>query len=134
MLKLAQNLPQLWYNSSTAWKDKKRILQMLIADITVQKPQPRVAILQLRWQGGLCEEIRVELPRPIADQWRHDPALIERVRELAIALDDAQIAARLNEKDLRRTKETHSPLRASSGFATSTTSPLSMIGRPENSR
>lgn len=104
VLELAQNLPQLWHNTATAWKDKKRILQLLISDITVKKPEQRAALLQVRWQGGVCEEIRVELPRPIADRWRHDDALIERVRELAMTLDDAQIAARLNDDGLKTNK------------------------------
>jgi DNA invertase Pin-like site-specific DNA recombinase len=104
VLSLAQNLPQLWHNASTGWKDKKRILQLLIADISVHKTQRRTVILQLRWQGGLCEEISVELPRPIADQWRHDPAVIERIRALAVTLNDAQIAAQLNEDGLQTNK------------------------------
>lgn len=104
MLGLAQNLPQLWHNTATAWKDKKRILQLLISDITVKKPEQHAALLQVRWQGGACEAIRVELPRPVADRWRHDDALIERVRELAETLDDAQIAARLNDEGLTTNK------------------------------
>ena len=104
VLELAQNLPQLWHNTATAWKDKKRILQLLISDITVKKPEQRAVLLQVRWQGGACEEMRVELPRPIADRWRHDDALIERVRELAMTLDDAQIAARLNDDGLKTNK------------------------------
>lgn len=101
---LAQDLPQLWHNTATGWKDKKRILQLLIADITVQRTQPRIVTLQLRWHGGLCENIEVELPRPIADRWRHDPAVIERVRELAVTLNDVQIAAQLNEDGLKTNK------------------------------
>ena len=105
VLQLARNLPALWHNTATAWKEKKRILQLLISDITVRKPEPRVALLQVRWQGGICEELRVELPRAVADRWRHDDALIERVRELARTLDDAAIAARFNDEGLRTNKE-----------------------------
>jgi len=104
VLQLARNLPALWHNTATAWKEKKRILKLLISDITVRKPEPRVALLQVRWQGGVCEELRVELPRATADRWRHDDALIERVRELARTLDDAGIAARLNDEGLRTNK------------------------------
>ncbi|MEZ6128379.1 MAG: hypothetical protein R3C59_06835 [Planctomycetaceae bacterium] len=57
------------------------MLQLLIRDITVRKPEPHVALVQAL-AGGVCEELRVELPRPTADRWRHDAALIERVREL----------------------------------------------------
>lgn len=104
VLGLARNLPELWHNTATAWKDKKRILQLLISDITVKKPEPDAALLQVRWQGGACEEIRIELPRPVAERWRHDEGLIERVRDLAKTLDDAQIAARLNDEELKTNK------------------------------
>ncbi|MDA1232189.1 MAG: recombinase family protein [Planctomycetota bacterium] len=104
VLQLARNLPALWHNTATAWKEKKRILKLLINDITVRKPEPRIALLQVRWQGGVCEELRVELPRAVADRWRHDDALIERVRELARTLDDAGIAARFNDEGLRTNK------------------------------
>ena len=33
-LELAKNIPKLWHNTATAWKNKKRILQLLISDIT----------------------------------------------------------------------------------------------------
>lgn len=105
VLQLARNLPAHWHNTATAWKEKKRILKLLISDITVRKPEPRIALLQVRWQGGVCEELRVELPRAVADRWRHDDALIERVRELARTLDDAAIAARFNDEGLRTNKE-----------------------------
>jgi DNA-binding transcriptional MerR regulator len=104
VLELAQNLPQLWHDTATAWKDKKRMIGLLISDITVKKPETRTVLLQVRWQGGTCEEIRVELPRPVAERWRHDDALIERVRELAKTLDDSQIAARLNDEGLKTNK------------------------------
>ncbi|WP_197168041.1 recombinase family protein, partial [Neorhodopirellula pilleata] len=101
---LAQDLPKLWHNTTTAWKDKKRILQLLIRDITVTKPEPHVALLQVRWQGGVDESLRVELPRSACDRWRHDEALVDRVRELAKQLDDAQIAEQLNNEGLMTNK------------------------------
>ena len=104
VLALAQNMPKLWHNAATAWKDKKRILQLLICDITVKKLEQRVALLQVRWQGGACEEIRIELPPPVSDRWRHDEALIERVREMAKTLDDVQIAALFNDEGLTTNK------------------------------
>lgn len=107
VLELTQDLPKLWYNTATAWKDKKRILQLLISDITVKKPEQHVACLQVRWQGGACEEIRIELPRPTRDRWRHDDALINRVRDLAQTLDDEQIAARFNEEGIKTNKGNH---------------------------
>lgn len=104
LLRLAQDLPRLWRHQATSWKDKKRVLQLLIRDVTVQKPDRRHAILQVRWQGDACEEIRVELPRPNAERWRHDDQLIERVGELSKTLDDKQIAATLNREGIKTNK------------------------------
>lgn len=104
VLNLAQNLPGLWNSSGTSPKDKKRILQLLIQDITVEKLERSQATLHVRWQGGLCEDVHVELPRPIADRWRHSEALVQRVRELANEFSDEEIAFQLNTEGLKSNK------------------------------
>jgi hypothetical protein len=72
----------------------------LIEDITVEKPERYRAVLHVRWQGGHCEDINVELPRSAADRWRHSESLVERVRKLAIEYSDTEIAAKLNAEGL----------------------------------
>jgi hypothetical protein len=104
VLKLAQDLPRLWKSKATSTKDKKRILQLLIQDITVEKPERRRAILHVRWQGGQCEDLEVALPRPSAERWRHDDALVQRVRALAEHYSDVEIAAQLNAEGLKSNK------------------------------
>jgi hypothetical protein len=104
VLKLAQDLPRLWKSKATSAKDKKRILQLLIQDITVEKPEQRKAILHLRWQGGQCESLDVELPRPTAERWRHSESLVQRVRDLARDYSDAEIATQLNAEGLKSNK------------------------------
>ena len=83
VLALARDLPRLWHAPETSSKDKKRILQLLLNDITVEKPQRYQAVLHIRWQGGVCEDLTVELPRSAADRWRHSEPLVTRVRDLA---------------------------------------------------
>jgi hypothetical protein len=104
VLKLAQDLPRLWKSQATSSKDKKRILQLLIQDITVEKPERGKAILHLRWQGGQCEDLDVELPGPAGERWRHSDVLIQRVRELAREYADEEIAAKLNAEGLQSNK------------------------------
>jgi len=104
VLKLAQNLPRLWNSKATSTKDKKRILQLLLQDITVEKPERGKVILHLIWQGGQCEDLDVELPRPAAERWRHSDALIQRVRELAQNYSDDEIATQLNAEGLKSNK------------------------------
>ena len=52
VLALAQDLPRLWRATTTQAKDRKRILRLLIRDITVEKlSAQRQVILHIRWQG-----------------------------------------------------------------------------------
>jgi hypothetical protein len=104
VLKLARDLPQLWNSKATSTKDKKRILQLLIQDITVEKPERGEALLHVRWQGGQCEDVPVELPRPASERWRHSDALVQRVRELAQDYSDGEIASKLNAEGLKSNK------------------------------
>jgi DNA invertase Pin-like site-specific DNA recombinase len=104
VLKLAQDLPQLWNSNGTSSKDKKRILQLLIQDITVEKPKDGLVILHVRWQGGLNESLNVELPRPTFERWRHSDALVQRVGEMAVQFSDEEIAEKLNAEGLKSNK------------------------------
>jgi DNA invertase Pin-like site-specific DNA recombinase len=100
VLALARDLPRLWHAPETSSKDKKRILQLLIDDITVEKPERYVALLHVRWQGGICEDLKLELPRPSGERWRHSELLVKKVRKLAEENSDAEIAAQLNAEGL----------------------------------
>ena len=53
ILQLASDFPRLWTAPSTAARDRKRMLRLLIRDITVTKGQePKLLQLNIRWQGG----------------------------------------------------------------------------------
>lgn len=105
VLALAHDLPHLWHADSTQDKDRKRMLRLLIADITVEKqPDKRLVILHIRWQGGACSDTEVELPLPIADRLRYTPQIIERVRDLATQKSDALIVQTLNQEGLHSSR------------------------------
>jgi DNA invertase Pin-like site-specific DNA recombinase len=105
ILALARDLPRVWRAPTTQTKDRKRMLRLLIADITVEdRPQSREVILHVRWQGGACSDVTVIRPMPITERWRCPSALLERVRELSCHLTDAQVAQALNAQGLRSAK------------------------------
>ena len=102
VLALAKDFPRLWHARTTNPRDKKRMLRLLIKDITVERPAGIwQAILHLRWQGGACEDIRVDLPMKIQDRIRYSDAFVERIRKLAKTLSDKQIVAILNQENQR---------------------------------
>lgn len=102
---LANDLPRLWQAVTTTAKDRKRILRLLLKDITLEKrPATHQAILHLRWQGGANEDLMVELPLKAADRWRYPEALVNKVRQLAQQQTDQQIALALNQEGLQSAK------------------------------
>ncbi|MGF7137679.1 DNA invertase Pin-like site-specific DNA recombinase [Paraburkholderia sp. EB58] len=102
ILALARDLPRLWRAPTTAAKERKRMLRLLIRDITVEKlPEQRQLVLHVRWQGGVSTDITVNLPRPIYEAIRCPAPIIDQVRELSQRMSDPQIVAHLNQEGLR---------------------------------
>jgi DNA invertase Pin-like site-specific DNA recombinase len=100
VMALAKDFPRLWKASSTSAKDRKRMLRLLIRDITVERrAEARQVVLHIRWQGGACTDVQVDLPLPIADRMRYSAAIREQVRTLARQFTDEEIAQRLNQSD-----------------------------------
>jgi hypothetical protein len=104
LLSLAQDLPSLWGSASTQDKDRKRILRLLIKDITVERLEVKKMMLHLRWQGGACEDVPVSIPPRYCDQIRYPIEVVDRVKALAHNLTDSRIAAHLNEAGLLSAK------------------------------
>jgi DNA invertase Pin-like site-specific DNA recombinase len=90
---LAEDLPRLWDAPTTTAKEKKRVLRLLIKDITLEKrPATREAILHLRWQGGATEDLTVALPPKSCDLWRYPETVVAEIRARARDQSDQQIA------------------------------------------
>ncbi len=102
VLALAQDFPRLWNAPTTPSKDRKRMLRLLIRDITVERPAgTRQALLHIRWLGGACADVAVPIPLPRPDQVRYSPEVVQQVRELVGEFTDAQIADRFNQAGIR---------------------------------
>jgi hypothetical protein len=105
VLALARDLPRLWRAATTQPKDRKRMLRLLIRDITVEKlPDARRVVLHVRWQGGACTDTAVERPARFAEQLRYTPPVVEQVRALAGQLSDRQILEALNQQGVRSSR------------------------------
>lgn len=96
LLTLARDLPALWEAESTTPAERKEVLRLLVADVTLTRRDTDI-LVQLRWFTNEVEERTVSLPQRGA---RTDPAVLERIRELTPTHTDAEIAALLNEAGL----------------------------------
>ena len=109
ILALANDFPRLWAADTTTPRDRKRILRLLVRDITVVKgPEPKIVRLHVRWQGGQTETLqlitgsseavtRLRLPQNVACGWHHHALrqLIYGYREaLQIPVREMQFGSR----------------------------------------
>jgi len=97
IMQLAEDFPRLWTAPTTTHRDRKRILRLLVRDVTVSNgPEPKIVRLHIRWQGGATETLEVQLPPNRADAIRYPEAFVSRVRELAVNHHDDEIVQLLD--------------------------------------
>ena len=93
IMQLAEDFPRLWTAPTTTHRDRKRILRLLVRDVTVSKgSEPKTIRLNIRWQGGATETLELLLPPNRADAMRYPEAFVSRVRELSVDHHDDEIA------------------------------------------
>jgi hypothetical protein len=96
---LISDLPKVWNDHRTPARERKRILRLLIEDVTLIRDQ--VVHLHIRWKGGATTSL--ELPLPLGAPYLHrtSATVVELLRALANAQTDGQIAVTLNARWLR---------------------------------
>jgi DNA invertase Pin-like site-specific DNA recombinase len=96
---LASDLPRVWNDPRTPARDRKRMLRLLIEDITLVKNQ-KIQI-HIRWKAGATTSLERPLPLSAPDLVRTPAEIVELIRALATEQTDAQIARTLNQRWLR---------------------------------
>ena len=98
ILNLARRIPEIWNAPSSTPKEKKRIIRILIEDITVlSEKRCSDFSIGIRFRSGKCEQLSLKKPLPCADRKRHTDDTIALIKELASSLDDYEIADHLNQ-------------------------------------
>ncbi len=99
ILALAKDFPSLWNDPRTPSRERKRMVRLLIEDVTLIKNCGITA--HIRFKGGMPQTITLPPPPPIA-QLRKNPAhLVAEVDRLLEDYTHAQIAAILTHKGMR---------------------------------
>lgn len=99
ILALAQDVPRLWHDPATPDRERKRMLRLIIEDVTLVKGKELV--VHVRFHGGATKTLT--LPRP-APAWALRQTHAEVVAEIDRLLDDytdVQIARALSERGFR---------------------------------
>jgi DNA invertase Pin-like site-specific DNA recombinase len=96
---LVADLPRVWNDARTPARERKRILRLLIEDVTLIRD--REIHLHIRWKGGATTSLDHPLPLSAPDLRRTSATVVELVRALATEQTDHQIAGTLNDRWLR---------------------------------
>jgi hypothetical protein len=100
ILALTQDLPRVWNDSRTSARDRKRMLRLLIEDVTLQRDSKKIHIA-IRWKGAATTTLERPLPLSAGELFRTPPEIVEQIRALATEKTDQEIVRYLNERYLR---------------------------------
>jgi DNA invertase Pin-like site-specific DNA recombinase len=99
ILALATDFPRLWRDPATSAREKKRMMRLLIADVTLSKGDTLHA--DIRFTGGATRSLDIPLPKSCIELRTTDAAIVREIDELLDTYTDAEIADLLNERGVR---------------------------------
>lgn len=95
---LFKNFPKLWSDDKTCSKDKKRVVRLIIEDVTLKKGTE--IKIDIRFKGGRTESSSLPLARSAWLEKKHSPKVIAKIDALLNKHTDGEIAKILNDLGL----------------------------------
>jgi DNA invertase Pin-like site-specific DNA recombinase len=102
ILALAQDFPRLWRDPATKDHDRKRMIRLLVEDVTMLRGDQ--ITLHLRFRGGSQRSIILPNPLRSWERWMTDAEVVNRIDELLNTNTFEEIAEILNGAGFRSGK------------------------------
>ena len=99
LLALASRFSQVWYAPTTAHRERKRMLRLMIDDVTVHKGQQ--VTLHVRFRGGATTTLTIPRARPNWQIRKTDTQVVAEVDTMLESKTYSEIAATLNARGRR---------------------------------
>ena len=97
---LATDFPAIWSATGTSDRDRKRMLRLLIEDVTLVKGQEAIAV-HVRFRGGGTRSVSLPRPLPAWKSWLTPAETVAQVDTLLAQHTEADVATILNERGFR---------------------------------
>jgi DNA invertase Pin-like site-specific DNA recombinase/DNA-binding XRE family transcriptional regulator len=97
---LATDFPSLWHATSTSDRDKKRMLRLLVEDVTLLKGPESIAV-HVRFRGGGTRSVSVPRPLPAWKRWLTPAETVAEIDRLLEQHTEGEVARILNERGFR---------------------------------
>jgi DNA invertase Pin-like site-specific DNA recombinase len=94
VLALARDVPQLWYDERTPDQERKRMVRLMISDVTLLKGEQITA--QVRFKGGATTTLQIPKPQSAVALRPTEQATVAEIDRLLEEHTDGQVAAQLN--------------------------------------
>lgn len=91
---LADDVTRLWADPATQDQDRKRIVRLMIEDVTLIRSPDQVTA-QIRFKGGTFETIAIAAPKPMCEVVRTSPEVLRLIDEWLNDSTAGEIAERL---------------------------------------
>lgn len=99
ILALATDFPRLWRDPQTLNRDRKRMVRLLLDDVTLLRGDDIVA--HVRFRGGATRTLTLPLPLSAAQLRKVDPAVVSEVDRLFDEHTNQEVVDILNAKGFR---------------------------------
>jgi DNA invertase Pin-like site-specific DNA recombinase len=98
-LALATDFPRLWRDPATPQRERKRMVRLLLEDVTLTRTDEVVA--QIRFRGGATHTLRLPLPLSAPELRKTPSTVVAEIDRLIDEHTDMEIAEILNARGLR---------------------------------
>jgi DNA invertase Pin-like site-specific DNA recombinase len=102
VMALTTDFPRVWNDPHTTHQDRKRLVRLLVEDVTLIKTHQ--VTLQVRFRGGSTQTLTIPAALRIWQIWKTPPEVVQMIDALLNEYTDQQIAMILNERGLHTGK------------------------------
>ncbi len=99
IMSLATDFPKLWTNPDVSDRERKRMIRLLIEDVTLLVGKE--VTINIRFRGGATKTIYMPKPKPCPELRRTDPEVVKMIDKLLDDYIGGDVATKLNEQGFR---------------------------------
>jgi DNA invertase Pin-like site-specific DNA recombinase len=98
VMALTTDFPRVWHNARTTHRDRKRLVRLLVEDVTLIKGEQ--VTLKVRFRGGSTQVLRIPPALCAWQKWETSAEVVQLIDTLLDEYTDHQIAVILNGRGL----------------------------------
>ena len=100
ILSLVKNFPKVWNDPATSDQLRKRMIRLIIEDVTMERSDRNVD-LRIRLKGGATHQMKVAIPLNAWQIRKTKPEIIEEIDKLMDHFTDKEIVANFNRRGIK---------------------------------